>query len=246
MRNDDFLEDAVLRDKYRPLPGHVLCLKETTNQEVEVEGLGTVSASDITDSGLVLVSKDTKQAETVKALTAVVVALGNDPYKWETRWQGDAKKLRDWETTWEEQKVEEGTVVAIRAISGMNQERDSRFLDLKYNEISMIGQPHDIDCPDMLPAPNWVMLELDVQDDQMRGSLHLYAGLQPLLDHGNMIFGVVRGLPRGYIDGDLSIGDRVCVPAHTGVGATEFVEFEGNLRAVPMDDIMGVVEDGRV
>jgi len=61
-----------------------------------------------------------------------------------------------------------------------------------------------------------------------------------VLDNGNMTYGTVIGLPRGYADGDLKVGDTICFPTHTGVGATEFIEFEGGLRCLPIDDVLGV------
>lgn len=241
MTNDEFLEQALLDDKFRPMPGHVICMKNTKNVEIDVAGLGTVTASKVTDSGLVLVSSDSKESEQVKALMVTVVAIGKDPDKWETRIP-KSKKKENWNTTWDEQKIRVGTILSIRVGSGIDQTRGSNFIDLRYDEISCIGQPKDEKCPDMLPAPGWVLVRLEPVEAPDHAGLVVEEGLDDLLVNGHMLYGEIIGLPRGY-NRDLRVGDRICFPAHSGVGATEFVEFDGNLRALPIQDVFGVVED---
>lgn len=242
MTNEDFLEQALLDEKFRPMPGHLICMKNTKNLEVEVAGFGTVTASKVTDSGLVLVSNDTKESEQVKALMVTVVAIGKDPDKWETRIPKSRKK-DNWNTTWDEQKVRVGTILSIRAVSGVDQTKGSSFIDLRYDEISCIGQPKNEECPDMLPAPGWVLVRMEPVKEVDHKGLIVESGLDELLVNGHMIYGEVIGLPRGYHGRDMRVGDRICFPSHTGVGATEFVEFDGNLRALPIRDVFGVVEE---
>ncbi len=245
MTNDEFLEQALLDDKFRPMPGHVICMKNTKNVEVDVAGFGTVTASKVTDSGLVLVSNDTKESEQVKALMVTVAAVGKDPDRWETRIP-KSKKKDLWNTTWEEQKIRVGTVLSIRVGSGVDQTRGSNFIDLRYDEISCIGQPQDEDCPDMLPAPGWVLVRMDTTEVKDHAGLIVEEALEEILSNGNMLYGWIIGLPRGYpthCGADLHVGDRICFPAHSGVGATEFVEFDGGLRALPIRDVFGVVDE---
>lgn len=237
MTNDDYLEAMLEEGRVRPLPGHLYAAKLTKNQHVELAGYGDIAVSEIRDSGLVIVSNDTKEAEHYKALSCVVLTRGEDPDRWTTRWYD---KRRDWGTTFAQQGIEEGTIVTIRAVAGVDQTKGSRYLQLRYDEINAIGQPEGEDTPDMLPAPGWVLVKLHEEESQERGGLQLYDGLVELLDHGNMRYGTVIGLPRGYTDGDIAVGDTICFPTHTGVGATEFIEFEGGLRCLPIDDVLGV------
>lgn len=234
---DRYLESMMEEDRVRPLPGYLITLKHTNNQVIDLPNGMSVAASEVRPSGLVLVSPDTKEAEYYKATLVTVLVVGADPYKWNTRWWG---KTRDWPTNWEEQGIDVGTILAIRPIAGVNQEKGSKFLQLEYSEICAIGQPEGADGPDMLPAPGWVLVQKDAADDSKHSGLHIYGGLKDVLDKGNMTFGTILALPKGYTDGDLAIGDRICFPTHTAVGATEFIEFEGGLRCLPIDDVLGV------
>ncbi len=243
MNNDAYLEQALLDEKFKPMPGHVICMKQSKNVVLDVAGLGAISASCITDSGLALVSSDTQASEHVKAMMVTVVAMGDNPYKWETRVPGNKKRKEVHDTTWSEQQIGIGTVLSIRPIAGVNQTKDSPFLDLRYDEISCIGQPFDDEnSPDMLPAPGWVLVKLDETQKQDRSGIVIEDGLEEILQNGNMLYGEILGLPKGYGNGDLSVGDLICFPAHGGVGAIEFVEFDGGLRALPMHDVLGVAE----
>ncbi len=236
---DEFLEEMLDQGRVRPLPGHLYAAKLTKNRPVDLDGYGQIAVSEVRDSGLVVVSGDTQEAEHYKALNCVILAVGEDPPEWKTRW---FHKKRDWNTSFAEQRIGEGTVVSIRAIAGVDQVKGSRFLQLRYDEISAIGQPEDEDVPDMLPAPGWVLVKLREAQAPERGGLVLYDGLADVLDHGNMTFGTVLALPRGYSDGDLKAGDSICFPTHTGVGATEFIEFDDGIRCLPLDDVFGCEE----
>lgn len=235
-KDDSYLEAMLEEDRVRPMPGFLIGMKDTKNSVVEVEGFGNVSVSGTTASGLAIVSNDNEMAEHYKALLVTAVVVGPPPDKWKCRWY---KKKRDWHTTWQEQGIDVGTKLAFRAVAGVEQERGSRFVQLRYDEICAIGQPEGSDGPDMLPAPGWVLVQM-CEESEYKGSLELYSGLSDVLNNGNMSYGVVIGLPRGYSDGDMEVGDTICFPTHTAVGATEYVTFEGGLRCLPMDDVLGV------
>lgn len=238
MEADAYLEAMLEEDRVRPLPGHLIGMKVTQNEHVDLEGYGKVAVSTVTAGGLVLVSNDTKEAEHYKAKLVTVLVLGAEPDRWSTRW---FDKKRDWKTSFAEQGIELGTVVAVRAVSGVDQVKGSKFIQLRYDEISTIGQPEGTEGPDMLPAPGWVLVRMESPEKVDRG-LIIYEGLEQVLQDGNMSYGVIIGLPRGYPGTDFQVGDRICFPTHTGVGATEFVEFEGGLRCLPIDDVFGKVE----
>lgn len=240
MDADAYLEAMLEEDKVRPLPGHLIGLKHTKNKHIDLEGYGQIAVSQQTASGLVVVSNDTREAENYKALLVTIFVLGDEPDKWNTRW---FDKKKDWKTTFAEQRIDVGTTVAIRAVSGVDQVKGSKFIQLRYDEVSAIGQAEDAtDVPDMLPAPGWVLVQLDTSEHKNKAGLHIYAGLQQVLDQGQMSYGTIIGLPRGYPFDDLHVGDTICFPTHTGAGATEFVEFEEGLRCLPIDDILGVVD----
>lgn len=236
MDADAYLEAMLEEDRVRPLPGHLIGMKVTQNEHVDLEGYGKVAVSGVTAGGLVLVSNDTKEAEHYKAKLVTVLVLGDEPDQWKCRW---FDKSRNWKTTFAEQGIDLGTVVAVRAVSGVDQVKGSKFLQLRYDEISAIGQPEGSDGPDMLPAPGWVLVRIESPEKIDRGVL-VYDGLEQVLQEGNMTYGTVIGLPRGYPFSDIKVGDRICFPTHTGVGATEFVDFEGGLRCLPIDDVLGV------
>lgn len=243
MNNDQFLEQALLEDKVRPMPGHVFCMKQTKGQVLNVDGLGAINVSEIRSSGLVLPSTETKDTEMVKAMLVTVVAMGAEPYAWETRIPKSKRKEKH-ATTWAEQQIEIGTVLSLRPIAGVNQTKDSPFLDVRYDEISCIGQ-FDPCAPAMLPAPGWVLVRLVEVEKQDHAGLVIQDGLEEILQQGFMYYGDVIGLPRGSDPEKVgfSVGDRICFPAHTGVGAIEFIEFDGGLRALPIHDVLGKVEE---
>jgi len=239
MNDDQFLEQALLDDKFRPMPGYVICIKDTKNKVLDVEGLGAITISEERESGLVLISNETKLGENYKSLLVTVVCVGREPDAWECRW---FKKKRNWNTSFKDQGIDVGTVLGVRAVSGVDQTKGSDFVLLRYDEISVIGQPLDFDGPDMLPAPGWVLVSILDSGIQNHGGLQIKQTIEEIVQHGFMTRGRVVALPRGYSDGEYAVGDIICFPTHTGVGATEFIEFDGGLRALPMDDVLAIEE----
>jgi len=242
--NESFLATALAHGKIRPTPGHLWCEKLASVSSVDVDGLGSVSVSEVTSSGLVLVSDRTEEADTVLGNLLVVRAVGEDPHLpqgWHTYHLG---REVSWPLgTWEGQCIEVGTVIAIRAVAGVNQGRDRRYVQVRYDEIAAIGAPLDEpeDAPAMYPGPGWVLVRLDTPKDDTFGSVYVGEGRRDVFENGGVHWGTVYSLPRGFSEPFLgvSIGSRVAVPRWQ---STEYLELEGGIRAVPWGDVLAVEE----
>ena len=237
--NDAFLADALKNKNVRPPRGALYCEMYSPGVTYEeVEGIGTIKVKAKTESGIVLTDASTTETEAVTAYLYVVRALGNPPDDWHTLF---IDRERSWPVnTWTEQAIDVGTVIAIRPVAGIGQSKTSRFKQVRYDEIVAIGRPLDeVDYPPMLPAPGWVMLEMDDNEGAELGGLLVSAGVAPRLESGSVDWGTVVAVPRGlsYEDEDVAIGDRVGIPYHRGAGATEWLDFAGGLRAVPFDNV---------
>jgi co-chaperonin GroES (HSP10) len=68
------------------------------------------------------------------------------------------------------------------------------------------------------------------------------AGIRQIQEDGQGTWATVVALPRGFDESaeGLSMGDRVLIPSHEGVGATEFVEFGQGLRFMPFEDVLAI------
>lgn len=230
---DLYISELLDRGALRPKPGHLWCEK-FIKDSVEVAGLGEVAGELHAGSGLVLVSSKDSQDEAILAKLLIVRAVGQDAFAWKFRY---FHKERDWKTTFAEQGIAPGVVVAVRAVSGMQQAKDDRFLEIRYDEISAIGQTNP-DGPAMLPAPGWVMVDVGLDDlDGRVGSLFVSQEMQDVIEGGTMQWGSVAALPHGYADvGCLALGDEV------GFDRYKYVEFvtSGNFRFMPQDEILAV------
>ena len=191
---DKYISDLLDQGKLRPKPGHLWCEK-FIRDGIEVEGIGEVAGTLDAASGLVVVSGKDSQDEAILAKLLIVRAVGPEVPAWKFRYfQGE----RDWHTTFKEQGVAEGVVVAVRAVAGVTQVKDDRFIEIRYDEISAIGQTSN-DGPAMLPAPGWVMVDVGLDDLTGKvGSLFVSREMQDVLEGGTMQWGAVAGLPRGY------------------------------------------------
>ena len=228
---DKYISDLLDRRLLHPKPGHLWCEKFIKGG-VDVPGLGEISGTLDASSGLVLVSGKNAQDEAILAKLLIVRAVGPEVPAWKFRYFGGE---RDWGTTWAEQGIAEGVVVAVRAVAGIEQTKDDRFIEVRYDEISAIGQTSD-DGPAMLPAPGWVMVDVGLDELPGKiGSLFVSPEMQDVLEGGTMQWGTVAGLPRGYSD-DLDLGMDV------GFDRYKYVEFvtSGNYRFMPLDEVLAV------
>jgi hypothetical protein len=178
--------------------------------------------------------------------------MSPSPNKWKFRclstrgsWNGrdPGKPIeRDFHTSFEEQKIEVGTVLAVRAIAGSEQDSSSHFIQVRYDEICAIGKPFDeVGGFDMLPAPGWVLVQKD-EATTPKSTLYNYDSLAQVMVDGWGTWGTIIELPRGVNSNDLRVGDHVMFPSHAGVGSTEYVEFGGGIRCLPLEDILLVQE----
>lgn len=237
--SDEYISDMLDDEKLRPVRGSVWCEKYTPGRErLMVEGLGVVSVADETESGIVLISGDA-ETDLVKASLLVVRAIGEAPENWSVRFLDRARAGRKvdkvYPCDWENQRIEVGTVIAIRAVAGEGQVKNSRFIQVRYDEIVAIGTPLDADEIPMLPAPGWVLVE--PLPEPQEASIFIGG-----METSQSEWGRVLGTPRGLY-GDVSTGDVVAYPLHRVYGATEYVTFEGGLRAVPVYDLLAVLEE---
>lgn len=246
MFSDEFLSEQLDKGKLRPVRGSMWCEKyEGARASLDVEGLGVVDYTDITDSGIVLVSTMDSSANKVRAELYVVRAIGGKPIKWSTRW---ADRGNEWEhpenvdvvyaTTFEEQRVGIGTIIAARAIAGESQGATSRFVQIRYDEVVAIGTPIEEDSIPMLPAPGWVLVEKDTVNEELASGL--YKGEGTVYNNGSVLWGTIVGVPRNT-PCSVEVGDNVAIPMFYGAGATEYIEFEdGRFRVMPEADLLAI------
>jgi hypothetical protein len=236
-------------DTVKPLPGYVVCEKYTGIDKSYVEGFGTVDVTQKTASGLLIVSEVSQESEFVTANRVVVRRVGESPYAWKFRclttrgaWQGENPgKLidRDFKTTFEEQKVEPGVVLATRASYGAEQDKTSRFIVLRYDEICAIGKPFDEpEGFEMRPAPGWVLVKKDIPE--RTDALEIPRMTNQLIEQGGGTWGYVLEVPRGCDSEGLKPGDRILFPSYATTGSTEYIEFEGGIRCLPLEDVLAI------
>lgn len=215
---------------------------------MDVDGVGTIRTSGTTDSGLVLVSTRDESYDMVRGNLLVVRELGLDPpWGWHTHCAGTGGE-RTWPAgTWREQEIRRGTVIAVRAVAGLDQGSDARFVQIRYDEVAAIGAPRDEpdDAPAMYPAPGWVLLrmERDEADDTTDGGIYVGSERRDIFANNGIAWGSVYALPRGW-SGEMGVrvGSRVGVPRWN---AHEYLELEdGAIRAHNWGDVL-VIDDSR-
>lgn len=227
---EQYISDLLDAGKLRPKPGHLLAEKLVFQDTVKVDGLGEVSGTE-TASGLVVISNQSEVDEAIRTKELVVRRVGAD-VPWKFRWFG---KERDWKTSWAEQRIEEGVVIGIRAVAGIEQDISDRFIEVRYDEISAIAQ-FEGEENDKLPAPGWVMLDVSIDPDEKMGKLYIKPELQDVLENNHLAWGTITALPRGYSDGDLAVGMEVGFDRYKN---QEYMMLEGNvIRCMPMDEIL--------
>lgn len=237
---------AQVAAKVRPLPGFLWCEEVAQSVTRHVPGIGNVEVSAETPGGLYL-PPETKDSAPLAGRLLVVRRKGDEPSMWTQRWFG---RDRDRKTTFEEQKIEEGTLLVVRKMAGVTAIERSEWYQVRYDEVCAVGVPLDDEHPsglDMLPAPGWVAVRLDPMPDAVGAGdsgLWVRPEVREVIQGSGGLWGTVAGLPRGRGDGGLGVseGDRVLVPSHTGCGATEFIEHQG-LRYLPADDILAVSDE---
>jgi co-chaperonin GroES (HSP10) len=216
----------------KPMPGTLWCDKRSTPRvSIEVAGLGNVEVSGVSDGGIILPFTDTRGDINVRTTMVVVDRVGDDPYEWRVG-------KRNYRTTFAEQGITSGVVVATRAGAGLDQNRQKDAINIKYNEVVCIGATDD-DGPPMYPAPGWVLCR--VLAGTLPGALVIDAAHADVLSLGQTVRMQVIAVPRGEYPCDLAIGDVVHMSRFQ---AQDFVEFENNTyRCVPQDDILAVEND---
>ena len=224
--------------KLRPKKGSLWCEKLLEHDEITVDGVGVVTGS-VTSSGLVLVgSGGNSQDQSVKSKLLLVRAVGESPDAWSFRY---FDKERNWGAlTFASQNVDVGTVLCVRAVSGKELEADARFIEVRYDEIVAIGQPEGVGEHDMLPAPGWVLLDMtvDAQDCKV-GIIYVREDAYDVVSNGEAQWATVLALAGGASEVDgMEQGSRVLVDRYK---FTEYVQI-GNLRFVPIDEVLGVEE----
>jgi hypothetical protein len=225
--------------KVRPLPGFLWCEEVPDYVERTVLGLGKVRVAAIR-SGL-YIPPESKDSNPLKGRLLVVRSVGENPRQWHQRW---FRRERNWGTTWQEQAIDEGSLLVVRKVAGHALGPDSPWLQVRHDEVCAIGVRQDEDYPvDMRPAPGWVGVQLDdLPSEQQRGGLWVRAGIRQIVEDGQGTWATVVALPRGFDEGTegIRMGDKVLIPSHEGVGATEFVEFGKGLRFLPFEDVLAV------
>ena len=244
---DDYLGELLNNGKLRPPRGHLWCEKLTPDDTEDVEGLGTISVKERTPSGIILPGKK-ESSENVLATLYIVRAIGEEPEDWHIRWharspiwQNNMKRSRKTlPHTWEEQRIRLGAVISARDMAGADVGRESKYTQIRYDEIISIGVPIDEDCHvPMLPGAAWILVEPDPLDT-FDENLGLYMGEGDVYRDGWVKWGTVVALPRNNtIMPELQEGSRVAFPLHLTTGATEYVEFDnGKYRCMPMEDLL--------
>lgn len=230
---DKYISDMLDKKDIRPKRGHLLCEKLVFGKTVEVDGLGEVTG-DLTESGLVVVARQDTQDEAVLAKLLVVRAVGTEPSEWRFRFFG---KEFNWGASWKDQGIEEGVVIAVRSIAGVEQDITDRFIEVRYDEISAIGQV-DPNCPyDMLPAPGWCMVDIGLDDLEGKvGSLYVRPEMQEVLEGDKLKWGTLCALAKGANLEGVEPGNRVAFDRYR---YTEYMDC-GKYRFLPLDELLVV------
>lgn len=234
---------SEVANRVRPLPGFLWCQEVLRSVDRYIPGLGTVSVASETPGGLYLPPED-KQSSPLAGKLLIVRHKGGEPSQgWTQRWYG---RERDWDTSFEQQKIHEGTLLVVRKVAGLSAIECSDWYQVRHDEVCAIGIPYGEEHEsglDMLPAPGWVAVQLDQLPEATVDGLWVRAEVRAVVQDYGGVWGTVSALHRGADpeNSPLKRGDRVLLPAHTGSGATEYIEHQG-LRYCPEDDILAVQE----
>jgi hypothetical protein len=225
--------------KVKPLPGFLWCEEVPDYVERDIKGLGRVRVAE-ERSGL-YIPPESKEANPLKGRLLVVRSVGKPPTRWNQRW---FRRERDWKTSFEDQRIQVGSLLVVRKVAGHALGADSPWLQVRHDEVCAIGVPFDEEYPmDMRPAPGWVGVQLDqLPTEQREGGLWVRAGIRQVQEDGQGTWATVVALPRGFDESTegLSMGDRVLIPSHEGAGATELVDFGQGLRFLPFEDVLAI------
>jgi hypothetical protein len=213
--------------RVKPMPGTLWCHKQSKPKaRVHVAGIGMVEVEAATAGGLLIPFTDNRGDVNLKTSMFVVESIGDD-----LPWRIDKT---DYRTTFAEQGIVPGVVIATRAGAGLDQRREADHINVRYNEIAAIGNMEE-DGPPMYPAPGWVLCRVLKQTAPGR-TLTVSADYEDALEQPQAVRMVVEALPRGQHNADLAPGDIVYMARFT---AQNFVEFEDNTwRCVPLEDIL--------
>lgn len=216
--------------RVKPMPGTVWCHKQSKPKvRVNVAGIGMVEVESATAGGLLIPFTDNRGDVNVKTSMFVVESVGAD-LPWRIG-------KTDHHTTFAEQCIVPGVIIATRAGAGLDQRREADHINVRYNEIAAIGNMED-EGPPMYPAPGWVLCRVLRQTAAGR-TLTVDADHEDALEQPQAVRMVVEALPRcAPANMGVAPGDIVYMPRFT---AQNFVEFEDNTwRVVPLEDIIAV------
>lgn len=234
---NESLEDLLKAGRVRPVRGSLIGLKYVP-ELVDAGQFGKIKG-ERTDSGLVVVKgEETSEDALTKHTTVMVVALGDDPEAWKSRFD-----FIEWDhqTTWAKQRIEVGTLVFVRAVAAAPLGVDNDFVQLRYDDIAGVGVPltDSYNTGPCYPAPGWVLVKLDEFNDKVGSLIVPSAQYAEVLQEGAGQWGTVSVLPRDNNVIDLKPGDRVLFPRYQ---LTEYIDLEGGFRLLPFEDVLMVEE----
>lgn len=236
---NDELGELLEQGRLTPVDGCLIGRKLNWGSTVDVAGLGVTSVKETRGSGLVVVDLGSPEEAALSHTAVVVLALGKTPARWRTRF---LNVEFDHRTSWAEQKIEVGTVVYARGVAQAPLGVSSEFVQLRYDDLAGIGAPLDQEGgPDVLPAPGFVLVKKDEYEDKV-GSLYVDSKYAEVLEEGAGAWGTIVGLARGdrlAAEDGLAVGTRIGFPRYQ---LTEYVDLEGGLRLLPLDDVLMVDE----
>lgn len=227
-------ETLMASGKVRPVAGSLIGHKyqpELVDTEV-----GKIKGRMV--GGLVIVDKIDETAEdALVASTAVVVqALGHD-VPWRSRFQNIEY---DHKTTWEEQRIEPGTIVFARGVAQAPLGVGADHVQLRYDDIAGIGVPLDeepiVPC---IPAPGFILVK-KVEYEEKLGSLFIKPEYNEVLSEAAGARGVVAALPRAdrlIAESGIVVGDTVTFPRYQ---LSEYIDLEGGYRLIHFEDVLAV------
>lgn len=243
VNRDSYIEKLLYDNKLRPQRGRLWGERHTPNRkQVSAGGLGQVTVTQETVSGIVLVANDVEEVAYSQANLYLVHRAGADPDEWRFRLPG-VRKGFNYHQTWASQSIKRGTVVALRSGAGKSQGSFAKFTEIAYNEIVAIGRPKgEPGATRMLPAPGWLFLDPIHESGVTDEGLILRPDLHDRVSGKGAQRGVVKALPRG-VEYDFEVGDTIAYPYHRAGGATEFCVFADGTRAIPLGDVWWVEEE---
>ena len=238
MINDRWIEGALQSGRIRPVKGTVWAQKFLQEP--------------VTSAGIIIPDLKTSEDRAFEAEMYVIRAMG-EPIAFDV----ESCEIHDticYKYDWDSQTIDIGTVVGCTPAAGLNQERFSEYIQLRWDEIVAIGQPldedgglSDSDYP-MLPAPGWFLIQVD--NRSYEGAIHIpNPEAEAFVANRSCVWGQIVGEARGWkSSAGLSLGDLLCVPRFAHSTGAIWLEVEkGALRFVREHDVLGSisVEDKR-